>query len=147
MDKANKAKTIQPLSGGYEHYLETLEVIREYVEAEQLSTREDLKSWHVREFDTTVKVAEEYVNSLFKCGLLSEGSDYIKCAFPRSGDRDRKIIEVIDDNVVFILDMLNETRDGASEDELSSLAESKYGLSVGVSQIQWRRVGCSPRGC
>ncbi len=140
MDKhISKKKSIQPLSGGYERYIKTLDVILAYVEAEKPSTKEDLKSWYVQEFKTATSLVPGYINSLFRCGLLTKRGDHIKCAFPRSRDRDRKIIETIDDNVVFILDMLNEARDGASEDELSSLAKSEYGLSVGVRQIQWRR--------
>ena len=132
-----KARAIQPLNGGNGGYIKTLVVIREYVEAEQPS-KEDLKSWYVQRFDATVRVAKDYVNSLFNCGLLTEGSDHIECAFPRSRNRDRKIIETIDDNVEFILDMLNEARDGASEKELS-LRSSKYGRRIGDRQIQRRR--------
>ncbi len=136
-----KAQTIQPLCGGYGHYIETLVVIRGYVEAGQPSTREDIKSWYVQEFNRPVTVAGHYVNSLFRCGLLTKQGDRIKCAFPISRNRDRKIIETIDDNVVFILDMLNEARDGASEEELHLLGKRKYGLSPGSNpnQVQWRR--------
>ena len=134
-----KAQSIQPLHGGYGGYIKTLFEIREYIEEEEPSKKQDLKSWYARKFKTSIKDAGLYVNSLFKCGLLTEEGDHIKCAFPRSRDRDRRIIETIDDNVEFVLGMLNEARDGASEDELSSLAESKYGFSVGVPQIQRRR--------
>ena len=133
-----KARAIQPLNGGYGGYIKTLVVIREYVEAERPS-KEDLKSWYAQRFNTPVNNAGLYVNSLFKCGLLKEKSDHIECAFPRTRNRDRKIIETIDGKVEFILDMLNEARDGASEDELASLAESKYGLTSDIRQIQWRR--------
>ena len=132
-----KARAIQPLHGGYRGYIKTLVVIREYIEAEQPSTKQDLKSWYARKFDTTAKLANDYINSLFKCGLLKEESDHIECAFPRGGDRNRRIIETIDDKVVYIVEMLNGARDGAGEGELSSLAESKYGL--GLRQIQRRR--------
>ena len=136
-----KALSIQPLHGNLGDYIETLLVIREYVEEEQPSTKKDLKSWYVSEFETTIGNAEKNINSLFKCRLLTEGNDRIECAFPRGKNRDRKIIEIIDDNVVFILDMLNEARDGASGDELHLIGKSKYGLGRSSSkyEIQWRR--------
>ena len=145
-----KARAIQPLHGGFGGYIETLVDIRGYVEAERPSTKEDLESWYARRFKTPIDNAERYINSLFRCGLLTKESDHIVCAFPRNRHgaarhrlnrsiRDRKIIETIDDNVEFILDMLNEARDGASEDELASLAKSKYGLTSNVGQIRQRR--------
>ena len=133
-----KARSIQPLHGGFGGYIETLVDIRGYVEAERPSTKEELESWYAREFKTPIDNAQRYINSLVRCGLLKE-SDHIECAFPRRRDRDRKIIETIDGKVEFILDMLNEARDGASEDELASLAKSKYGLTSDIRQIQWRR--------
>ncbi len=133
-----KALSIQPLNGGFGGYIKTLVDIRGYVEAERPSTKEDLESWYAREFKTPIDNAQRYINSLVRCGLLKE-SDHIECAFPRTKNRDRKIIETIDGKVEFILDMLNEARDGASEDELASLAKSKYGLTSDIRQIQWRR--------
>ena len=50
-------------------------------------------------------------------------------------------METIDDNVVFVLDMLNEARNGASEEELHLLGVREYGLSAksNQNQILWRR--------
>ena len=133
-----KYRSILPLDGGYENYIKTLVVIRKYVKAERPS-KEDLKSWYAQRFNATDRVAKDYVNSLFRCGLLKKEGDHIECAFPRSRDRDRRIIETIDDRVEFISDMLREARDGISEEELASLAESKYGLASNIDQIHQRR--------
>ena len=98
-------------------------------------------SWYVREFDTPENVARPYINSLFRCGLLEDGSTHVGCTFPRRRNQAQRIIEIIDNNIVFILDMLHSTSGGASEEELHDVGKSKYGLSPrsNVNQIWWRR--------
>ena len=41
-----KAKSIHPLNGGYDGYIETLERVRNYVDSKSALTKKDLKSWY-----------------------------------------------------------------------------------------------------
>lgn len=136
-----KAKSIQPLDGGYDGYIETLDKVRDYVEGEQPRMRDGLVGWYRQEFDAAENAARPYINSLFRCGLLKDGSTHVECTFPRRRNQAQRIIEIIDNNIVFILDMLHSASAGASEEELHDVGKSKHGLGPksNVNQIWWRR--------
>lgn len=135
-----RARSIHPLDGGYNGYIETLDRIREYVE-EQPRTKEGVKSWYVLTLGTPRSTTDTYINSLFRCGLLNERGGQVSCTFPRRKDKALRIVQIIDENVVFVLDMLREASDGASEASLHSVGKRKYGLGAKSyhNQIQWRR--------
>lgn len=134
-----KAKSIHPLDGGGNCYIDTLEKVRSYVDSKPTLTKERLKSWYAKTVGG--KTSDAYVNSLFRSGLLEERDGRIKCNFPKGKRRDRGIIEVIHNHIVYVLDMLNEARDGATEKRLHRLGKRKYGLSdkSNINQIWWRR--------
>ena len=141
VDKRDKSKSIQPLDGGYGGYIETLEGVRNYVDSKSTLTRERLKSWYSKKYRTGTKTSDAYMNSLFRSGLLREHGGRIECTFPDGMRRYRRIIEIIDGNIVYVLDMLYEAQEGATEERLHKLGKSKYGLSKksNVNQIWWRR--------
>ena len=137
--KVRKALSIQPLDGGYRGYIETLDNVRD--NAGNFRTRKDLISWYMQEYGTSEATAEPYMNSLFRCGLLEEGSNGIEFAFPRRNRKAQRIIEIIDSRIVFFLDMLSEACGGASDKRLHDIGKRKYQLSAksNVNQIWWRR--------
>lgn len=136
-----RARSIQPLDGGYDGYIDILYRIRDYVEKERPRDRVELKSWYVRTLGTPERTIDAYINSLFRSGLLGEKGDRVKCLFPKRKNEPSKIIATINENIVFILDMLSVARDGVSEEDLHSVGKLKYGLGAksNVTQIRWRR--------
>ena len=120
-----KDKDVKPLDGGSGNYIATLDDIRQYVDENEVLTRNDLKHWYWKNhsrwrahgegnrrpdkgrFDSTT---DAYVNFLFKCGLLKGGDDEgrIQCNFPKIRGKNRKVIEAIDDKILFVVDMLEE---------------------------------------
>lgn len=144
-----KAPTIQPLHGGNDGHLKTLEDIREHVDAEPALTKEDLVSWYSLNVKhgkgnrkgTSPTNSELYMNSLFQCGLLVETrGGRIECTFPKGKHRDRQVIEIIDEKIVYVLEMLRDTLDGKTEKQLHKLAR-KCGLTGDLTNgIQKRRV-------
>lgn len=134
----DKCQSIHPLDGGYSGYIETLEDIRGYVDSKSALTKEDLKSWYRRKYGPGN--ADTGINSLFRSGLLAEDDNRIECMFPKGRSRNRRVVEIINDHVVYVLDMLNEARYGATEKKLHELGRSKHGLERPDSnQIRWRR--------
>ncbi len=133
-----KAKSIHPLNGGYDGYIETLEGIRNYVDSKSALTKKDLKSWYSKKYSPGIAVTG--INSLFRSGLLAEENGRIKCNFPKGLCKNRQIIEVINAHVVYILDMLYEAREGATDKQLHERGK-KRGLSGGsnIREIWWRR--------
>ena len=144
-----RSLTIQPLDGGYGGYIATLDKVREQIEMAQLRTRDDVISWYARELrkpegnhDRGDATTRNYINSLFRCGLLKDAGDApIECTFPRRRNKAQRIIEIIDDNIVYVLDMLYEAHEGASEEDLHEVGKSKYELGPrpNQNQIWWRR--------
>lgn len=136
---ADKRKSIHPLDGGYGGYIETLEDIRSYIDSESASKREDLRSWYCKEYGPGN--ATSGINSLFRSGLLAEDDGHIECMFPKGRSRNRRVVEIINDHIVYFLDMLNEARDGATYEHLHEVGKTKYGLSdrSNINQIWWRR--------
>lgn len=135
-------QSIQPLDGGFDGYIATLDQVREQIEVEQLRTTVDVISWYAPTFETTEVNARNYINSLFRCGLLkSDGDAPIECTFPRRRSKEKRIIEIINDNILFVLDMLYEARVGATNKDLHEVGKRKYGLSArsNQNQIWWRR--------
>lgn len=128
---------MQPLWGGYGTYIEELERIRRYIDKKPVLTKDDLIAWYFKR----TAAARAYINALFKYGLLKERDRGIECKFPRRNNRNRRIIEIINDHVVYVLDMLNEARDGATEEQLHEIGKKKYGLSKKshIKEIRWRR--------
>ena len=143
VDKRDKSKSIQPLDGGYDGYIETLEDIRAYVESRSSLTREQLKSWYSKQYRIGATTSDAYINSIFRSGLLKERGGRIKCMFPKGKGkrRDRRVVEIINENIAYVLDMLHEAREGATEEHLHKLGKSKYGLGrrSNINQIWWRR--------
>ena len=132
-----KAKSIHPLDGGYDGYIETLERVRSYVDSKSALTKEGLKSWYSKTYGPGNAVAG--INSLFRSGLLAEENGRIKCSFPKGLRKNRQVIEIINAHVVYILDMLYEAREGATDEQLHARGK-KYGLTGGSNhQIWWRR--------
>ena len=132
-------QSIHPLDGGYGGYIETLEDIRSYIDSEPASTREDLRSWYCKKYGPGN--ATTGINSLFRSGLLAEDDGHIECMFPKGRSRNRRVVEIIHDHVVYVLDMLNEARDGATYEHLHKIGKRKYGLGnkSNINQIWWRR--------
>lgn len=134
--KRQKSQSIHPLHGGYGGYIETLEKVRRYVDDSKPATREELISWYSENIGRGMKVG---IHSLFRSGLLEEDDGRIKRVLLPRGKvhRNRRVVEIINDHVVYILDMLNEARDGATIERLHELGKSKYGLSDGsnINQI------------
>lgn len=139
--RSNRSMSIQPLGGGYRGYIETLDNMRDSVEIGEIRTKEDLISWYMQEYDTSEGTARPYMNSLFRCGLLKQNNIGIECTFPKKKSKDQRIIEIIDNNIVFVLDMLYEACGGSSYEELHDIGKRKYELSAqsNVNQIWWRR--------
>ena len=138
----NRFQSIQPLDGGFDGYIATLDQVREQIEVEQLRTTVDVISWYAPTFETTEVNARNYINSLFRCGLLKGDDDApIECMFPRRRNKEKRIIEIIDDNILFVLGMLYEARVGATNEDLHEVGKRKYGLSArsNQNQIWWRR--------
>ena len=143
-----KALTIQPLHGGNDGHLKTLEDIREYVDRNWPLTKEDLVSWYSLNVKhgkgnrkgTSLTNSELYMNSLLKCGLLVETrGGVIECTFPRGKRRNRRVVEIIDEKIVYFLEMLRDARDGKTEKQLHKLAK-KCGLTSDLKNgIQKRR--------
>lgn len=152
----SKAITIQPLHGGNDGHIRTLEDIREHVDAEPALTKEELVSWYAMNVKhgkgtrkgTSLTNSELYMNSLFQCGLLVETrvDGPIKCTFPPGKARDRgeardcRVVEIIDEHVLYILKMLRDARVGKTEMQLQQLG-SRCGLGDRnlKNQIQKRR--------
>ena len=138
-------QSIQPLAGGFDGYIANLDQVREQIEAEQLRTTVDVISWYAPAFETTEVNARNYINSLFRCGLLKSDDDApIECTFPRRRNKEKRIIEIINKNTLFVLDMLyevHEARVGATNKDLHEVGKRKYGLSArsNQNQIWWRR--------
>ena len=91
-------------------------------------------------------ITDAYINALFRCGLLIERQPGgpVQCkGLPRkTADKNRKIVEAIDENVVFFLDMLREAnaaKGWITEDALAQIAAEKYGIKFRRTQIQYRR--------
>ena len=138
----NCFQSIQPLDGGFDGYIATLDQVREQIEVEQLRTTMDVISWYAPTFETTEVNARNYINSLFRCGLLEGDDDApIECTFPRRRNKEKRIIEIIDDNILFVLGVLYEARVGATNEDLHEVGKRKYGLSArsNQNQIWWRR--------
>lgn len=134
-----KAQSIQPLHGGNKGHVKTLEDIRQHVDSKPALTVEDLKSWYSNKHRTTMKVSKPYMDSLFSSGLLEIRGGRIKCTFPEGKHRDRRVVEIIDENVVYVLEMLRDARDGKTEKQLHRLGK-KCGLTGDPqNQIQKRR--------
>ena len=139
---STRSRTIQPLDGGYGGYIATLDKVRGQIEIEQLRTKVDVISWYARALHTPEGTTRNYINSLFRCGLLKDAGDApIECTFPRRRNKAQRVIEIIDDNIVYVLDMLYEARVGASDKDLHEVGKSKYQLGArsNVNQIWWRR--------
>jgi len=143
----SKAITIQPLHGGNDGHIKQLEDIREHINLEPDLTRDALISWYSLNAKhrngtgkgTTPKNSEIYITSLFTSGLLEVRGGRIKCTFPKRRNRDRRVIEIIHENVVYILEMLRDARDGKTAEELYELG-TKCGLTGDpTNQIQKRR--------
>ncbi len=135
-----RSLSIKPLDGGYGGYIATLDKVRDQIEVAQLRTKADVISSYVRVFETPESNASTYINSLFRCGLLKNaGNAPIECTFPRRRNKAQRVIEIIDDNVVYVLDMLYEASVGASEEHLHEVGKSKYGLGPNVNEVRWRR--------
>lgn len=143
-----KAQTIQPLHGGNDGHLKTLEDIREHVDAEPALTKEELVSWYSLNVKhgkgnrkgTTSTNSKLYMNSLFLCGLLVKTrGGRIECTFPKGKPRDRGVVEIINKNVVYVLEMLRDVRDGKTEKQLHKLGR-KCGVTGDLkNEIQKRR--------
>ena len=134
-----KAQSIQPLHGGNKGHIKTLEDIRQHIDSKPALTVEDLKSWYSNKHDTTMKVSKPYMDSLFSAGLLATRGGRIRCTFPEGRHRDRRIVEIIDENVVYILEMLRDASDGKTEKQLHKLGK-RCGLTGDPqNQIQKRR--------
>ncbi len=134
-----KRKSIQPLDGGASAYMEVLEEIRSFVDSKSTLTKYDLKFWYSKQYGKGVAPDEhrdQYIQSLFRSGLLRQARGRIKCTFPRGQNRDRKVIEIIDDHILYFLDMLNDARDGAKLEHLNEFGKRKHKL--GVSQTRRR---------
>lgn len=130
---------IQPLHGKHDEWIATLVTIRKYVESHPV-TKDDLKSWYQGAHGSTPDVARVYINSLFASGLLCIRRGLVGATFPRSRNRNREIIKIIDENVVFIMDMMNEIRAGIeSHSALLSVGKRKYGLSESTPPGQIER--------
>lgn len=134
-----KRKSIQPLDGGSGTYMRALERVRSYVDKRPALTKDRLKAWYSKRVGE--KTSDAYINSLFRSGLLKESGGGIECTFPEGRNRNRRIIEIIDRHIVYILDMLNDARDGATEERLHELGKENHGLSPksNINQIWWRR--------
>ena len=153
----SKSKSIRPLDGGFSKYISTLDEIIEYVEHTPSLTKDDLKHWYWknhpkwrvgpprgrraratgRRYDDTTKA---YIDSLFRCGLLVEVSKGVRCKIAvRERDKKRKIIETINENVEFILDMLRGAKDGVTVDDLKKQAAEEHKLDLDKNQILFRR--------
>ena len=146
-----KARSIQPLDGGFDGYVVTLDQIRKHVQDCSSLTRDDLKRWYWQRyglnrklkdghsFDTTT---DAYINSLFKSGLLVERKDgAIGCRrLPRNSEKKNiRVVEIVDGNVVFVLGMLEAAREWTTEDNLLKVAKEKHRLDLSVQQIRHRR--------
>lgn len=134
-------QSIQPLHGGNKGHIKTLEDIRQYVDSTPALTVEDLKSWYSKQYNAPSKVSRPYINSLINSGLLKKYDDgRIECTpLPRGRNRDRRVVEIINENVVYVLEMLRDARDGKTVEELYELG-TECGLTGDTTnQIQKRR--------
>ncbi len=131
--------SIQPLHGGNNGHIKTLEVIRQHVDSTPTLTVEDLKSWYRNQYRTTSNVSKPYIDSLFRSGLLETRGGRIECMFPNGKNRDRGVVEIINKNVVYVLEMLRDVRDGKTEKQLHKLGR-KCGVTGDLkNEVQRRR--------
>ena len=140
--RGKRMLSIQPLHGSHDEWIETLVAMREHIESYRV-TKGDIKSWYLVQHGTTREVATPYINSLFASGLLGIERDHVVACFPRSKNRNKKIIKIIDKNVKFIVDMMNEVRAGNDDyNRLLSVGRRKYGLAKSTPRWQiWARSG------
>ena len=135
----NRSKSIQPLSGGNDGHIRTLEDIRKHVKSNPSLTKDDLVSWYSGYGKgTTLKNSRLYMYSLFTSGLLKMHGDRIRCMFPGGSRQGIRVVEIIHENVVYFLEMLRDARDGKTEEQLHQLG-GKHGLTGHLNQIQRRR--------
>ena len=135
-----KSRSIQPLDGGASAYMERLEEIRSFVNSKSTLTKDDLKFWYSKQHGKGIAPDEhrdKYIQSVFRSGLLQARSGRINCTFPRGQNRDRKVVRIIDDHILYFLEMLNDARDGATMRRLKELGKTKHDL--GGNEIQRRR--------
>ena len=112
-------------------YIKAFEVIYGAVLSVPLDTKGELTKWYTKEHKTDELTASGYVNTLFNSGLLQEGEKGIECP-PYARQRStfsRKIIETLDRNVVFVVEILEVARDGATQGEIAELGKRTYGVS------------------
>ena len=145
-----RAKSIQPLDGGFDNYIATLDEIRRHVQSHSSLTKDALKRWYSKRYGPTREIkaghsfdttTAAYIDSLFRCGLLEQEGGSIGCReLPtREQEKHKKIVQVIDGRVVFILEMLEATREWTTEDDLLQIANEEHRLSLTVQQIRYRR--------
>lgn len=134
-----KAQSIQPLNGGNKGHIKTLEDIRQHVDSTPALTVDGLKSWYSKQYGAPSTVSRPYISSLFNSGLLETRDGRIKCAFPEGKHRDRRVVEIIDENVVYILEMLRDARDGKTAEQLYELGTTCGLTGDPTNQIQKRR--------
>lgn len=142
---------VQPLDGGYKNYISTLEKICKYVNKTESLSRDKLKNWYWKKHrewqahnrsgdrrprndgDSFDGTTSNYINFLFRCGLLKENGKKIQCTFLRVKDKNRKIIEIMNENIYYILDMLEKAKEPTTVDDLMKDA------TLSENQILFRR--------
>ena len=136
-----KSKTIARVHVGDEperDYITAFMAICDAILSVPLETKESLTQWYENRHKTTPNAASDYVNTLFSGGLLRDDENGIACPFDvRSRGASRKIIEALDRNVVFVVGMLEATRDGATQQEVMAQGKELYGLSA--QEISYRK--------
>lgn len=120
-------------------YIKAFEIIRDAILSVPLDTKAELTKWYTKEHKTNELTATGYVNTLFNSGLLQEGEKGINCP-PYARQRStfsRKIIETLDRNVVFVVEILEVARDGATHREIAELGKRTYRMSA--EEISYRK--------
>ena len=139
-----RLKSVHPLPGGYDGYLQTLEQILRWAAASG-PDRDDLKTWIRSEFDVAETNALQSRDFLIRSSILRETDGKIApgvwaTRWLDSADR-TLVIALLHSRVRFIGEMLVELREPQSIEQLRRVANSRYGMGWSTSAQLIRRRG------
>ena len=139
-----RARGAVPLPGGYKGYLVSLRRICERVKA-KAPTSGQLTKWMCRTFELTPTTARAYEQFLRKMGLLTESDNgLLRLDVPMDDwlhqQKPETPIALIHGRLRFFGEMLAETTQCRSMEELRVVANTKYGLDwEKPNQVAYRR--------
>jgi hypothetical protein len=139
----DRRKSVYPLPGGYDGYLETLRRILHHVE-ERKPNRTGLEKWMQETFDASDHSARMQLNFLERASLLAGHSDPVEITPPASHwlrtDDAAFLIGLLHSRIRFVGEMLLLLREVDSGERLLEKANERYGVGWNTrAQIDRRR--------